>query len=1621
MRTREQRNYHIVAIGASAGGLEAIHEFFDHTENNNTLAYIIIQHLSPDYKSLLVELVAKHTNMKVYEAGNTMQVKPGCVYIIPNNKLMTIKHGKLILDEKIKDKMPNTAVDTFLFSLAKDQQECAIAVILSGTGTDGTKGIEAIKENKGYVLVQEPESAKFDGMPNSAISSQLVDLVLTPSEMPGAISDFISGENQKYFTAENEVLADADDKLMDKIFTLIYNNNGHDFNFYKSPTIKRRIERRMLQTGYKKLPEYVSFLEKNDKEIKTLGQEFLIGVTRFFRDKEAFDTLTTEVLPHIIDEKTDGDFIKVWVCACSTGEEAYSIAIVIDQYLKSKNRKLDVKIFATDIDETGLSFAQNNSYPQNAVKDIDPDTLENYFIKQDNQFLVIPRIRKQIVFAKHNAFKNPPFIKNDLVTCRNMLIYVNQVLQQKLLATFHFSLNEGGFLFLGPSESAGFLKDAITEINPKWKIYKKTAPANFLTQEIYRNAQTESGGKLKGYLPKENVPSKSVNSIEVDFNNVLINELGYIGLYINEDFEIKETIGDFKTVLSLPEGKLNLNLLKMVPQVLSIALNTAVRKSQKQNKVIRIDKILFENNNRKSFLNIIIKPLKDNSLSFILIGESQNTSNKDNIGNAALPASAAENDFIQELEGELKDTKTLLQRTVEEMDATNEELQSANEELLSANEELQSSNEELQSLNEELHTLNTEHQAKIKELIDLNDDLNNYFRSNDIGQIFIDSNFKIRKFNPAAIRLINLIETDIGRPINHISTNIQYDNLITDIKFVMFGDEIIEKEILLSNGSQSIMRVLPYIRQDKKIDGVVVTFIDVSATSELNNIIKGTFNSSKSAIIAFKSQKNTNSQIIDFKIISANHAAKDFLKSGKDDLKGLSLLQDAPQIAANSFFEKYVNVVLTDTTYQSEFQDNAEQWYQVVAVKMMDGFVATFTNITDKKVADRKLKKNYNELILARENLRNLNIELEQKVKDRTKELSESEERFSLVSKATNDTIWDWDLANNTMWRSGNFTKMFGYEKNEETLTLDFWLGCIHEEEREKVRKSVYNAINNNTKQWSAEYKFLKADGEYAYVLDRAQILQDDYGTPYRMLGSVVDITKLNEVEKKFNDSESRFRKIFESNMIGMVFSNIKGNLYETNDAFINMIGYSRNELASKNITWKTLTPEEFLAVSNKAVEEIKESGICRPFEKEYIRKDGSRVSVLVGSASLSNEDIDVVTYVIDISEKKKAEKKQKDLQKLIKKQQDEFQSIFMNAPAHIIIKRGEELRYEFLNKEVRGFMGFGNPIGKTIKEVKSDWENTDRSSIEKEVYKTGKRFSGKAYPLFKTDTVTGDTITNWFDFIIEPVFNDDGKIDGVASFAFNVTDLIKSQKATNQLMQKKDEFMSIASHELKTPITSMKAIMQIVQRLTKNNESISNIHQFITKANTQVNKLTSLVDDLLDVTKIHAGKLELNPLNFKADEIITEAIENIKINNTSHQIIVENNADVTLFADKNRLEQVVNNFLSNSIKYSPESNKVVVKTKTIDNHFKVSVQDFGIGIPGDKADFVFDRFFRVQESSQKFSGLGLGLYICAEIIERHHGKIGVFSKEGEGSTFWFMIPLEPQLTINKTKLFNNS
>ncbi|RYZ31049.1 MAG: PAS domain S-box protein [Chitinophagaceae bacterium] len=1196
--TQIETQQYVVAIGASAGGLEAIQEFFDNMPSNGNLSFVIIQHLSPDYKSLLVEIIGKHTHMKVQEAAHNAPVEKACVYVIPNDKLLTIKGGLLQLTGKKAEKAPNTAIDTFLRSLAEDQGPKAIAVILSGTGTDGSKGIETIQSAGGMVLVQDPISAKFDGMPNSAIASGYADYILSPELMPEEIFNYIK-ERPIRIAGDGK----PDESYLPEILKLVEKSCQYDFTNYKSPTILRRIGRRMTHLGYKNFSEYLNFLRSSGEECKLLGKEFLIGVTKFFRDKAAFDILRNEVFTELIQSKQEGDVLKVWVAACSTGEEAYSIAILVDDLLQKMGRTLEVKIFATDIDLDAIEFASKGIYPSQSISEIEDHLAQRYFLRIDGSVQVHPQLRKQIVFARHNILKDPPFIKNDLVTCRNMLIYMNNILQRRVFSTLQFSLNTGGFLFLGPSEIPTSVRDGLQELNGKWKIYRKIANDNRYNPERFPSTQAYRSNVEVRQLPgKENSIAKELSE---DFKKLLTEEYGFAAVYIDKNFEVKEAVGDFKKYLSLPEKSISLQLLKMVRPEVSASLNTALRKVMKEGTKMTINNIRLRGDEMEKGVSVYLKPAAKEGLFMVAFSEGHESISRS--AHSYVPEHSSDSAaYVAELEDELKDTRANLQMAVESLETANEELQSSNEELLSANEELQSSNEELQSLNEELHTLNTEHQLRIKELVELNDDLNNYFRSTEIAQVFVDSDLRIRKFNPSATQMINLIETDIGRPIEHISTNIRQDNLYRDIVTVIREEKVKEKEVQLSNGRCCLMRILPYVRQDKDVDGVVISFIDITALKEMDNIVKGVFNASPNAIMSFRIVKENNSSAT-LEIINSNYAADKLVGKPMNEYKGKLVKDVYPQLLKKISVTDLVNTTDQKKQFTSEVQletNGANEWFSITTTHMgNDGLVMSLNNIQERKVAEEKFRKNYHELLKTKENYRNLNIQLEEKVKERTFELSLSEERFRLIANATTDAVWDWDLVNNQVWWSDSFYTRFGFEKSPDALNSGFWLSRLHPDDRERVNKSLQESINTGATTWVSKFRLQKADGDYAIIMDRGTVLADSQGTPYRMVGAMIDITDSEASAELLQQKNNELQKAIEEFqfvtdfMPQMVWSTKPDGYHDFyNKGWYDFTGLSYEETKDKG--WSlVLHPDDY----TRAWKVWKESlATGKPYEIEY-------------------------------------------------------------------------------------------------------------------------------------------------------------------------------------------------------------------------------------------------------------------------------------------------------------------------------------------------------------------------------------------------------------------------------------
>lgn len=820
-----------VAVGASAGGLEAIDEFFTNMPTDSGLAFIVIQHLSPDYKSLMVELLSKKTTMQVLRAEDGLTVEPNRVYLIPPRKNLTIFHGKLLLSEQDHTRGINLPIDIFLTSLAEDQGEKAVAVILSGTGSDGMRGVRKVKENGGMVMVQDEDSAKFNGMPRAAISTGLPDFILKPADMPRQLMGFVARPYASLAARSETLLSDEDG--LTRIFALLRERCKVDFTYYKPNTVTRRIERRMTVTQSNTIGDYVAHLNGNPLEISALFRELLIGVTSFFRDPAAWERLASKDLPELI-RAAEGRELRFWVAACSTGEEAYSLAILTREVLEDLGLRRDVKIFATDIDKDAIHFAAAGVYPESVAADLSPRYLAKYFFKREESFQVSRAVREMVVFAQHNLIKDPPFTNIDLVSCRNILIYLQPNLQRKVLDYFNFSLLPGGVLFLGTSETAGEAAEYFELGDAKNKIYRSAGRSRAPLEPIQSPSVTDTRARelrdrfasarryYRGH-EEDRTLERFLESLSPDYIPLAI--------IVNEAMEPLHILGDTEGYFKLPAGRPTADISRMAAKELSIPLSTGIQKVFRQGQELKFSNLHLPSLGKTVELRIRLLPAKKSQepLAAVLISETRRESAAERTGTVVdYDLSKETEQRMRDLEQELQFTSENLQATIEELETANEELQATNEELLASNEELQSTNEELQSTNEELFTVNAEYHTKILELTELHNDLENLLTSTHIGHLLLDENLEIRRFSAQMATIFKLLESDIGRPITHIPHYISGVDPVEAIRSVQTSSREFVKEIRTGDGRWFLMRIIPYSVGPGAFSGTVLSFTETT-------------------------------------------------------------------------------------------------------------------------------------------------------------------------------------------------------------------------------------------------------------------------------------------------------------------------------------------------------------------------------------------------------------------------------------------------------------------------------------------------------------------------------------------------------------------------------------------------------------------------------------------------------------------------------------------------------------------------------------------------------------------------------------------------------------------------
>lgn len=834
----------IVGIGASAGGLVALDAFLENTPPNSGMAFIVVQHLDPTQKALLPELLQRVTAMPVHEAQQDMCVQPNCVYVIPSNAELTVVNGLLKLVGPAEPRGLRLPINVLFSSLASAQSERAIAVVLSGMGSDGTLGLQAIKAVGGLTVVQTPESAQFDSMPKSAIAAGCADIVAPAAELPGRILSYIAQVPDLASAVEYDVAGVVPSEPLQQIVTLLQRRTRHDFSLYKPSTLHRRIERRMAIHGIPALAQYADFLEQNAQEIDLLFKELLIGVTHFFRDPLVWDYLAGVALPDLLQRRGEEHKLRVWSVGCSTGEEAYSLAIVLSEALQQLPQPHDVsvQIFASDLSPDAIATARHGKYPLSIAVNVSPERLARYFTAHESHYQVNQSIRDMVLFAQHDVVLDPPFTKLDLIACRNLLIYFDSSLQRRLLPLFHYSLRPGGLLLLGSSETVGRLHHLFTPLQSKLRFYQRQndvsrSGSDFLLQSFPPLSR----------LPKEisvsppNVSNPAISNLQAAADQVLLQVYAPAAVVLNGEGDIVYISGRTGKYLEPAAGKANWNFHAMAREGLRAPLFHALKQVAMQQEPLQLHGLQVPNAGGMQVVDVSVQLFREptalQGMTMVVFRDVAPVAS----GRGRRKKGAAETHHAAELQqyrDEIQALREEARASREELQSSNEELQSANEELQSTNEELTTSREEMQSMNEELQTINTELQTKLDDLALAQSDMQNVLNSTEIAILFLDQKLNVRRYTDRAAKIVSLRESDLGRPLSDLTTSLQYPSLHDDALDTLRTLAFSEKEIPTSDDRWFSVRIMPYRRLDNMIDGVVITLVDITATKKLESTLR---------------------------------------------------------------------------------------------------------------------------------------------------------------------------------------------------------------------------------------------------------------------------------------------------------------------------------------------------------------------------------------------------------------------------------------------------------------------------------------------------------------------------------------------------------------------------------------------------------------------------------------------------------------------------------------------------------------------------------------------------------------------------------------------------------------
>lgn len=1088
--------FFVVGIGSSAGGLQALQEFFSNLPENTNAAFVVIQHLSPNFKSLIAELLQRKTKMPVYEINSDTIMQAKSVYVLPPGKNIVVEHEQLKLVEKSEG--INYPINLFFQALAREFGEQTVGILLSGTGHDGTEGLQAIGKAGGVALVQSSETAQFSSLPESPLPSGLVDEILSPQDLAEIVAGIVRFGTDTEFSQYDET-GEIDPNQVQQILDILAEREHIDFSHYKINTISRRIKHRCSLTRNTNLKNYISLLEASPEEQKLLRQELLIGATSFFRDRFAWEFLENQVLPELIYRLEPEQQLRIWVSACATGEEAYSMAMLVDEALARANKPLHVKIFTTDLDTKALEVASSGIYPENIANQISPERLEKYFTRQGNQFHVRRSLREMLIIAPHDLTKNAGFSKMHLITCRNVLIYMQPQLQQQVLRLLHFSLGPQGILFLGNSETLGDLSVEFARVDSNAKIFQKI-------REIQIPATPVSHPSIITPWPAIG-QLKSRRGFEPFLEDVFrfcYGEKQITCLLVNQDNQLMYVFCNTAQLLELPVGEARLDVTEVIHPNLSLPLMTALHRTRRDGQTVLYSdiklcrgEIEFSVTLRVGFYS---SQLADNWVIVLCELETQPTLTP---APSNLDMTVEASRQIAELEYALQQTRQNLQVTIEELELANEEQQATNEELLASNEELQSTNEELQSVNEELYTVNSEYQSKIQQLTQLTNDMDNLLRSTDIGVVFLDRNLCIRKLTPAATRAINIRSSDVNRPLSHFTHNLNCPDLLQILQQAVDSEQPAEREVtLIPSGETLLMRVNPYLREDGSSDGVVLTFVNIQELKQMQNQLRSTnalLENLFSASPVGLSLRDGN-----LRYVKINQAHAQMTGFSVEEHLGKTLGELIPEMGEkiapllNRVMETgeiILNIEIEGQTPARPGEDRfwLTSYFPVNLVDDSRGVGGVVTEITEQKRTQQ--------------------------------DLEESRNLIEQITESSPGIIYIYDLIERrNVYANRTVTDIFGYSPEEiQQMPGNLFESTIHPDDEPVLQQhlsSLEEVVDDQILE--CEYRIQRRDGSWRWLSLRTVVFQRTAaGQPKQVLGIATDLTERKLVEMALQEAKA--------------------------------------------------------------------------------------------------------------------------------------------------------------------------------------------------------------------------------------------------------------------------------------------------------------------------------------------------------------------------------------------------------------------------------------------------------------------------------------------------------------------